>query len=198
MMDQFMEKHRTAVLKIVRDLTHEISDTFNIEPQDLDLLVNEFFQLKKKQKCQGKVVSKNNTPCTCMAIENEIYCRRHLYLKNEQSLDERPRCIGIMRQGKRCVHHATHHSEYCKKHLYQSDTNEGLPCVHYTLDDDGNETFVCDQDAIPDEWCCPKHRHHHRLYSQQFKAKSSTAYLEQVRSGERPPIEILSNHLKNT
>jgi len=192
-MDHFMDKHRHSILKILTEFSHEISAKFGIDPQDVDFLMHEFFQLDTKRKCQGRVVSKNNTPCTCMAIPNELYCKRHLYLNHEQSLEKRPRCAGIMRHGKRCVHHAMTDSTYCKKHMYQqSDKKESYPCVHYTLDESGNEVFECDHQAVFDEWCCMKHRDSHRLYTQQFKAKSAKTYLEQVQRNEREPYLLLS------
>ena len=194
-MDRFLEKHRTTVLKVVNDLSDDIANSFRIDRNELESVVNAFFEIKSKTKCQGFVASKNNTPCTCMAIDNEIYCRRHLYLKNVTSTETRPRCAGIMRHGKRCVHHAALDSDYCKKHVYQqSDDEKEHPCVHYTLKEDGEETFVCDTPAIVDEWCCHKHRSNNRLYAQQFKAKSINAYIEQVESGKRSAHELLSRY----
>jgi hypothetical protein len=196
-MDHFMEKHRHHILKIVTEFTHEISNKFQIDTQDLDLLMHEFFQLNTKRICQGLVVSKNNTPCTCIAVDNEMYCRRHLYLNHEQSLHKRPRCAGIMKYGKRCVHHAVTDSLYCKKHLYQqSDQQDSFPCVHYTLDEVGNELFQCEHDAVFDEWCCTKHRGNQRLYAHQFKAKSAKAYLEQIERNEREPNALLTKRIK--
>jgi hypothetical protein len=37
-----------------------------------------------------------------------------------------------------------------------------------------------------------KHRDSHRLYTQQFKAKSAKTYLEQVQRNEREPYRLLS------
>jgi hypothetical protein len=192
-MDKFLEKHRKAVLLVVDELSKKISDSFQIDRTELNKLVELFFEIKHHTKCQGMVVSKNNTPCTCMAVENEIYCRRHLYLKHEGSVSARPRCAGVMRRGKRCVHQAAMDSAYCKKHMYQQETDENeYQCVHYTLNDDGEETFVCDIPAIVDEWCCHKHQANNRLYAQQFKAKSIQSYLDQIKSGQRAPHELLS------
>lgn len=190
-MERFLEKNKTEVLKICKGLSHEIANRFGINHDKLDQLIEECLELPKKTKCQGFVVSKNNTPCTCMAVDNEIYCKRHLYLKNEESLVKRPRCIGIMRHGKRCVHQAQLDSEYCKKHMYQNSDTPCYSCVHYTLNEDNEEQFVCDAPAIENEWCCTKHQSHHRLYAQQFKAKSLHNYKEQVQSGAREPNPLL-------
>lgn len=191
-MDEFLEKHRNAILRVVDELSNEISESFNINRNELNKLVETFFEIKHQTKCQGVVVSKNNTPCNCMAIKNEIYCRRHLYLKHDGSMSTRPRCAGVMRRGKRCVHQAAMDSAYCKKHMYQQIDKSDQQCVHYTLNDNGEETFVCDNPAIVDEWCCHKHQTNNRLYAQQFKAKSIQSYLEQIKFGQREPHELLS------
>ena len=227
-MEVFFNKHHKDVTKLCNTLADEISDTFKIDREDLGEFMDAFLQKPNKVQCEGRVVSKNNTRCTCMAIANEIYCKRHLYLKDKSSTDERPRCSGIMKRGVQCVHQATYNSAFCKKHMYQQDddttelvtcagiTANGDPCtrvvknsgevmcqihihksphrcVHYKLDTDGNEVFVCDRLSVINQWCCTSHDSMNKLYSQNFRAKSIKDYLSQVALSTRDEHPMLSD-----
>lgn len=229
-MESFFNKHHLNVVKLCNVLADEISDAFKIDREDLGEFLETFLQKPAKIQCEGLVVSKNNTRCTCVAVKNDIYCKRHLYLKDQNSTNERPRCSGIMKRGVQCVHHATQNSDFCKKHMYQQDsepssepevvlcagtTADGNPCtrtvttvgetmckthlhksphrcVHYNLDSEGNEVFICDRLSIVNQWCCRTHISMNKVYRQNFKSKSVKEYLDQVNAGTRDKHPILS------
>jgi len=230
-MDTFFDRNRKDILQLCTVLSEEISTTFRIDKGDLNEFMTTFLHKSKERvQCEGLVVSKNNTPCTCMAVQNELYCGRHLYLKDQTSIIERDRCTGIMKRGKQCVNHASHDSPFCKKHMYQDNeaedvvcsgtTAEGQQCtrlvnspgetlckthlkksihlcVHYTLDTEGNENFVCERFSKPDGWCCTSHESMNKLYKQNFKARNAKEYLSHVSSGKRAEHPMLSERYPN-
>lgn len=141
--------------RMIRDLLTEISITYTIPTDDLLTTCEQFLNRSSHVEiCQGFVVSKNNTHCTCPAVENENYCKRHLYLKENKATSETI-CIGTLHNNASCTAKAVV-GQYCKRHVRQSlsndTTHEKTRCAGETRD--GSQ---CVRDAQPGHTLCGTH-----------------------------------------
>lgn len=141
--------------RMIRDLLKEISVVYKLSEDALFTTCEQMLNRSSQVvKCQGFVASKNNTPCTCPAIENELYCKRHLYLKEHKDVNEAT-CIGFLHNGAPCTAKAIL-GQYCKRHVRQSAPDEPMApktrCIGETQDG-----YQCVRDAQPDHHLCGMH-----------------------------------------
>jgi hypothetical protein len=203
-MDPFFTKHKKEVFKLCDIISAEISTHFNINKEALDAHLSTVFKKSILVRCEGFTKS-NNTRCAFSALENECYCRRHIWCKNDDNIivnKEPNRCTGINKNGMQCMVRATVDDLFCKKHMYQTtslgdDSQESYKCIHYELDEDGQEQFVCDSFTILNTWCCQKHERLNKIYTQHFKARGPDDYLQAVDSAERSRHALLDERYLN-
>lgn len=127
-MDHALKRHTKADVGLIESFIkccEEDKDCTDLLKDILSRRKDAFLNISPKTQCEGLVASRNNIRCTCLAIDGEVYCKRHLYMKQTTLLVEtRRRCIGLNKQRNQCTHHAVHGSEYCKKHAYQADDDD--------------------------------------------------------------------------
>lgn len=197
-MDSFLRKHKKDVFKLCDLIADEIATRFELDKTEIVLHLNNVFKKPAMVRCTG--FTKDNIQCAFTALDNEQYCRRHLWCKEtaqQSTPQESNRCMGINRNNTQCMVRATVDNKFCKKHMYQDHTHDTLAsahkCVHYELDEDAQEEFVCDRLVMPGSWCCQQHASMNKIYKQHFKAACPQSYLEAVEAGTRNPNPILTS-----
>ena len=153
--------------RMIRDILTVISTEHEV-PEDKLFATCEQFLNRSSQvaKCQGFVVSKNNLPCTCPAIENEMYCKRHLYLKEDRTTAGT--CIGTLQKGTPCTAKAVH-GQYCKRHWSQASSESPPPSVKTRCVGETHEGAQCVRDAQPGNTLCGMHIR--KMHNKQLRKK---------------------------
>ena len=187
---------------LLNDIIQEVSDKHDIDREALLRTCNTCLQnkIKPRRQCEGFVASKNNARCTCPAIENEMYCKRHLTQPCTASSTAHPRCVAINLNGTRCIRNAKEPSTMCGLHMKKQNNDEiresekKYPCAYYD-ETEGGYSF-CTKNAKTNKWFCKKHSHLQSIYAPVYKSNSHRKYLEHTRV-DGAPIEVLEELLSD-
>lgn len=190
---------------LLNDIMQEVSDKFDIDREDLLRTCNTCIQNKitPNRQCEGLIASKNNVRCTCPAIDNERYCKRHMTQRSTDIAsgappEAPPRCVAINLNGTQCIRNAKGNNTMCGLHMKKQnndeirDSEKKYPCAYY--DETENGFSFCTKHAKIDKWFCKKHLHLQSIYAPVYKSKSHRKYLDDTRvKGAR--IEVLEELL---
>jgi hypothetical protein len=205
-MDVFFEKHRKEVQKLCGIIATEISEKYNLDKDEITThLDNTMFKKPTPTRCDGYMKG-NHTQCTMSALDNERFCRRHLWCSSPLSQPDviqtpTARCKGINKNGTQCTVRATIDGMYCKKHMFQDNNieqNDTMKCIHFEVDEEGQENFNCDHLVLPNKWCCTKHKAMNSVYIQLFNSKSPSTYMACVESGTRKTNDTIIERIKGS
>lgn len=211
-MDMFFQKHRKEVQKLCGIIATEISEKYNLDKDEVTThLNNTMFKKTTPTRCEGYMKG-NHTQCTMSALDNERFCRRHIWCSSpvlQQDVIQTPnatRCKGINKNGTQCTIRATIYDMYCKKHMFQNiqygttteteTETEIMKCIHFELDEEGQEDFVCDHLVSPNKWCCQKHISMNSMYIRLLKSNSPSTYMACVESGKRKQNDTIIRRIK--
>lgn len=205
-MDSFFTKHRKEVQKLCEIVANEISEKFNLDKDEIIAHLDvTMFKKPIRGRCEGYTKG-SHTQCVLTALENERFCRRHMWsapVSNPPPAEyEHTRCNGINKNGTQCMVRATVDGQCCKKHMFQNTSyeveHEPMKCIHFELDEEGQEDFVCDHFALPDKWCCQKHKSMNVLYTQLLKSSSPSIYMTAVELGKRKKNDMIVGRIMQT
>jgi hypothetical protein len=138
--------------RLIRDLIDCVSQEHNLKTEEVLKTCENFLENRKETKtCKGVVASKNNTPCTCPAIDGQDYCKRHLSLKEFQFVE--PNCCqGKTKVGSPCHFRATH-GNFCKRHQIAVPIPEKTRCCG-----ENQDGTRCVRDARDGDTLCGLHQ----------------------------------------
>ena len=185
---------------LLNDIIQEVSEQHGIDREALLHTCNTCLQnkIQPRRQCEGFVASKNNVRCTCPAIDNEQYCKRHLTQQPVKTFTNR--CVSINLNGTQCIRSAKEHHTMCGLHLKKQNNDEirdserKYPCAYY--DERDGEHCFCTKHAKTDQWFCKKHQHLQSIYAPVYKSKSHKKYIEHTRV-HGAPIEVLEELLSD-
>lgn len=185
---------------LLNDVMQAVSDTYKIDREDLLRTCNDCLQnkIQPRHLCEGFVASKNNVRCTCPAVDNQRFCKRHLTQSTNEK-NKTKRCVAINMNGSQCIRNAKCNNTLCGLHINKQkndvirDSDRRYPCGYYDETYEGEHVF-CHKLALSDKWFCKKHQHLQTIYAPTYKSNCHEQYLEHIRStGIR--IEILEELL---
>jgi hypothetical protein len=179
--------------RLIRDLLTEIAEKHSVDSKDLFSTCEQYLNRSSQVvKCQGRIMSKNGIPCTCPALQNELYCKRHLTMKEPVAEVARTRCVGETHDGSQCVRDAKPGQTLCGLHLRRVQneslrSKERIPCAFYQDTDD--KPVFCTQNACKNIWFCKSHKHLQPIYASVYKKANLSDYLNDA--VKNPMIESL-------
>lgn len=212
-MDSFFNKHRKEVQKLCALIATEISSKYNLDQEDIIAHLNDtMFKPPTLVRCEGIMKGNNKQQCGLNALANERFCRRHMWCSNNTGDDQDnnindslARCKGINKNGKQCMVRATmEEGTFCKKHMFQNteetvetvSQSNMIGCIHFELDEEGQEEFICERNALPDKWCCKKHKSMNTIYTQLLKSSSPSAYITAIELGTRKKNDTIVQRIQ--
>jgi len=190
---------------LLNDIMQAVSYDHDIDREALLRTCNTCLEtkIKPRKQCEGFVASKNNVRCTCPAVDNKGFCKRHL---TQQCItvgspsSTVPRCVAINSNGTQCIRNAKGNNPMCGLHINKQKNDEiryfekKYPCAYYD-ENNGGYTF-CTKNAQSDIWFCKKHSHLQVIYAPVYKSQSHRRYLEHTRVNG-VPIDVLEELLSD-